>query len=123
MFLGVQEVECGENKGRRPGREVLISGNVPWGRGLTRLVGSGKGCGLVGGGGATVTDEVKPTITSRAGWGCRPGWGAQGRVGVARRVVPLPSLAGGLSILILNPRRWPLAPRGRGATFFLLSSV
>lgn len=76
-----------------------------------------------GGGWATVNDEVKPTITSRAGWGCRPGWGAQGRAGVARRVVPLPSLTGGLSILILNPRRWPLAPRGRGATFFLLSSL
>ena len=76
-----------------------------------------------GGGWATVNDEVKPTITSRAGWGCRPGWGAQGRAGVARRVVPLPSLTGCLSILILNPRRWPLAPRGRGATFFLLSSL
>ena len=87
-------------------------------------MGSGKGCGLVRvGGWATVNDEVKPTITSRAGWGCRPGWGPQGRAGVARRVVPLHSLAGGLSILILNPRLWPLAPMGRGATFFLLSPL
>lgn len=30
-FLGVEEVECGENKGRSSGRAVLISVNDPWG--------------------------------------------------------------------------------------------
>lgn len=29
-FLGVEEVECGENKGPNLGREVLISGNDSW---------------------------------------------------------------------------------------------
>lgn len=29
-FLGMEEVECGKNRGHSLGREVLMSGNDPW---------------------------------------------------------------------------------------------
>lgn len=63
-----------------------------------------------------MTDEVKPTITSRPGWGRRAGPGSQD---------PLASCPAALAALLFFSKSQAVASgsEGRGAIFFLLSSL